>query len=206
MVKLTINLTMVNSLYFHVCFSFFFLYKPISLLFLFGSIFFSFFFFTHREQKTERKNLKLKATMELRFVSQFVFSILVIALLFSLNLTNAIDHNESRWFKLLQLCFMRFIKFSLFSYFDFLDFVIRMWMCLCYVDSVVDGEEKLQMQSLKNSSMAERLVFVTFFFCYYVAITIFGICCDGWNLERTRGINLFTTVRLELSEWDSFFS
>ncbi|CAL5192044.1 unnamed protein product [Lathyrus oleraceus] len=54
--------------------------------------------------------------MELRFVSQFVFSILVIALLFSLNLTNAIDHNES---------------------------------------SVVDGEEKLQMQSLKNSSMAE---------------------------------------------------
>lgn len=135
-------------------------------------------FSLHTENKKQReKNLKLKATMELRFVSQFVFSILVIALLFSLNLTNAIDHNESRWFKLLQFCFMRFIKFSLFSYFDFLDFVIRMWMCLCYVDSVVDGEEKLQMQSLKNSSMAERLVFVTFFLllrCYY----------DFWNLLR----------------------
>ncbi|KAK2360709.1 Pectin lyase superfamily protein [Trifolium repens] len=58
--------------------------------------------------------------MELRFPSQFVFSILVIALLFAL--TNGIHHNENH---------------------------------NSTESRIVNGEEKLKMQSLKNSSMAE---------------------------------------------------
>jgi len=80
--------------------SFFLLFKPLSLSFLshfsfapFSShLLLPFSLTQHQNRENERK--QSEATMELRFSSQFVFTILAITLLFAF--TNAVDHNESR--------------------------------------------------------------------------------------------------------------